>query len=122
MKLFVVTLGVALIGLVGCGGDDAPGPAVPAGSEGERIVRANACASCHGADGSGGVGPSWVGLFGSEVDLVDGSTVVADEAYLAESIRDPSAKRVAGYPVTMPTNRLTDDEIAAVVEFIKSLQ
>lgn len=107
------------MGLAACGDDGAPSAREePAGV---RVVQAAGCATCHGADGSGGVGPSWVGLFGSDVELADGSRVVADEAYLSESISDPSAQRVAGFPVTMPMNRLTDDEIAAVVEYIKSL-
>jgi len=61
------------------------------------------------------------GLYGSEVGLADGSTVIADEAYLTESIRDPSAKQVARYGL-MPAYSLNDAEIQAVVEFIRSLQ
>jgi cytochrome c oxidase subunit 2 len=67
------------------------------------------------------VGPSWVGLFGSEVDLADGSTIIADRDYLVESIRDPSAERVAGYSVPMPAVSLSDAEIAAIVDYIASL-
>jgi len=62
-----------------------------------------------------------VGLSGSEVELSDGTTVVADEAYLFESIRDPAARIVDGYSVQMPRNSLTDDEIDEIVAFIGSL-
>ena len=90
-------------------------------SAGKRVALDAGCSSCHGPNGEGGAGPAWKGLYGSEVKLADGSKVVADEAYLTESIRDPSAKSVAGYGL-MPANSLDDSEIQAVVEFIKSLQ
>ena len=90
-------------------------------SSGERVVLDAGCTSCHGPNGEGGAGPAWKGLFGSKVKLADGSTVTADEAYLTESIRDPSAKQVAGYGL-MPANSLDDAENQAVVEFIRSLQ
>ena len=88
---------------------------------GQQVVLDAGCTSCHGPNGEGGAGPAWKGLYGSEVKLADGSTVIADEAYLTESIRNPSAKKVANYGV-MPANSLNDAEIEAVVEFIKSLQ
>lgn len=121
VKRLVAVIAVGMIAGAACGGDDASAPAATAGAAVDRLVRANGCASCHGADGSGGVGPSWIGLYGAEVELSDGSTVVADEEYLAESIRDPAAKRVAGYPVAMPSNDLTDEEISQIVEYITSL-
>lgn len=90
-------------------------------SAGAQIVMDAGCTSCHGPNGEGGAGPAWKGLYGSEVKLADGSKVIADEAYLTESIRDPSAKKVANYGL-MPANSLNDAEIQSVVEFIKSLQ
>jgi cytochrome c oxidase subunit 2 len=97
-----------------------------------------ACASCHSTDGSVLVGPSWLGLYGSETTLSDGSTVVADEAYIRNSILDPASQIVAGFEnVTMPTNfeeqfaaeqaKLLDssgaeiDIAADLVAYIKSL-
>jgi len=90
-------------------------------SAGAQVVLDAGCTSCHGPQGEGGAGPAWKGLYESEVKLADGSTAVADEAYLTESIRNPSAKQVAGYGL-MPANSLDDAEVQAVVEFIKSLQ
>ncbi|MGA0766576.1 MAG: c-type cytochrome, partial [Ilumatobacteraceae bacterium] len=40
------------------------------------------CASCHGEDGNGRVGPKWIGLADSQVTLNDGTVVTADDAYL----------------------------------------
>ena len=98
------------------------GPVLPApAARGRSIGRTNGCAACHGTHGEGGVGPAFTGLYGSAVTLADGSTVVADEAFLAESIRTPAASKVAGYDVDMPSNDLDDDEIAAVIAYIRAL-
>ncbi len=55
------------------------------------------CVGCHSVDGSEMTGPTWLGLFGSEESLADGTAVTVDEAYLRESILQPAAKIVAGY-------------------------
>lgn len=110
--------------LAACGGGSATAPTVPL-SPTERLgleaAQHAGCASCHGADFAGGVGPSWVGLAGSTRPLSDGSSVVADRAYLVESIAEPSAKRVSGYSLVMPSNSLSDDEIARIVDYIEAL-
>ena len=81
-------------------GDDAPaGDLSGDAAAGEAIARERGCAGCHGADFSGGIGPSWVGLYGSTVTLEDGSTVTADDAYLTRAIEDPSAERVADFAI-----------------------
>jgi mono/diheme cytochrome c family protein len=85
---------------------------------------ASQCISCHSVDGSQMVGPTWLGLYGEEVELEDGSIVVANEVYLTESIKDPNAKIVAGFPAgAMPPYGaiLTDQQIADLVAYIKSL-
>lgn len=89
-------------------------------------VSANNCLSCHSIDGSKMLGPTWQGLYGSEVQLADGSKVIADEAYILESIVDPNAKIHQGYPPgVMPatyTTLLTEQQINDIVEFIKTLE
>jgi cytochrome c oxidase subunit 2 len=102
-----------------CGGtDDALSEA---GARGKRTAAANGCAGCHGADGQGGVGPTWRGLAGSEVTLVDGTTIVADDAYLVRSIEEPGADLVADYALQMPRNRLGEQDVADIVAYIKDL-
>jgi cytochrome c oxidase subunit 2 len=56
--------------------------------------------------------------------LETGETVVADEAYLTDSMIDPRAKIVKGFKPVMPTfkGRLTAPDAAALVEYIKSLR
>ncbi|MGB8860082.1 MAG: cytochrome c [Ilumatobacteraceae bacterium] len=90
-------------------------------TEGRRLALNSGCAACHGSSGEGGVGPTWRGLYQSQITLEDGSTVTADDAYLFEAIRDPAAKKVKGYSV-MPPNSLNDAEVQAIVEYIKTLE
>jgi cytochrome c oxidase subunit 2 len=96
------------------------------GDQGMTIAQNSGCSACHSTDGSTLVGPTWQGLFGSEVTLTDGSTVTADEEYLRESIVDPNAKVVEGFqPNIMPQNfgeTLSDSNIEAVIAYIQSLQ
>ena len=107
--------------LAGCGGGGG-GSGLPAqAQEGREIARTHGCSACHGTNGQGGVGPAFTGLYGSQVTLADGSTVVADEAFLTESIRTPGAAKVEGYDIDMPSNDLDDAQIAAVIAYIRAL-
>ncbi|NLF13452.1 MAG: cytochrome c oxidase subunit II [Anaerolineaceae bacterium] len=94
----------------------------PAG-RGAMMVQDNGCTSCHSVDGTTLVGPSWQGVFGSERQLEDGSTVTADEEYLRRAILDPGSQVVAGFPNIMPAayNFLPEEDITAMVEYIKTL-
>ena len=91
--------------------------------QGEALFTQLACVTCHLPDGSGR-GPSLVGVFGSQVALEDGSTVMADESYLRESILTSQAKTVKGYEHVMPTFQglINEDGVAALIEYIKSMQ
>ncbi len=92
---------------------------------GESTAQAAGCLACHSVDGSKSVGPTWKGLFGSERTLSDGTKVTADEAYLKESILEPKAKVVEGYPGIMPTNfgeTLSELDIQALIAYIRSLK
>lgn len=91
--------------------------------QGEQLFQQNGCASCHQASGAG-IGPSLNGLFGSQVQLEDGTTVTADETYLRESILQPAAKIVKGYQNVMPSfqGRVTDEQLIALIAYIKSLK
>lgn len=107
---------IAAVVLSACGGNDSAND-----HPGKAIARSNGCAACHGSDGQGQVGPAFVGLFGSEVTLEDGSVVTADAEYLRRSVTDPDAQVVDGYNLPMPTTKLTDAEIDQIVAYIESL-
>ncbi len=81
------------------------------------------CASCHQQGGQGGRGPALQGLFGTQVKLANGQTVVADEVYIRESILNPQGQIVAGYQPIMPTfkGQVTEDQLVQLVAYIKSL-
>lgn len=121
------TLLAALViaGLASCAGDGDSGSSdlnlTPAGQAGWELAREQGCAACHGADGEGNVGPAFAGLYGSEVALQDGSTVVADDDYLIRSIKDPNADKVEGYNLPMPGNDLSDAEIASILDYLREI-
>jgi len=89
---------------------------------GSKLFNGMGCPACHKPDGSGRC-PSLVGLYGSTVHLATGNTVVADEAYIRESIVEPQAKIVAGYGSLMPTykGQVTEEDLVQLVEYIKWL-
>jgi len=103
----------------------------PAGGEGglaargAELAKSRGCVGCHTIDGSPLVGPTWKGLFGHRVAvLTDGTKreVTADEAYIKRSIKEPGADVVEGFAPIMPDLGLSDDEIEAVVAYIKTLR
>ncbi|HUO33161.1 MAG TPA: cytochrome c oxidase subunit II [Bryobacteraceae bacterium] len=91
-------------------------------STGEKLFQDLACANCHHLNDQGRC-PNLRNLFGSAVPLSDGRTVKADEAYIRESILNPSAKVVAGYQPIMPTFQglVTEEGVLQLIEYIKSL-
>jgi cytochrome c oxidase subunit II len=90
---------------------------------GKVFVAQSGCGGCHSIDGSKLTGPTWRGLFGSQVPLSNGQTVTANEAYLTESIKDPNAKIVAGFPANvMPQFNLSDQQLKSIVAYIETLK
>ena len=90
--------------------------------KGMQLAQSNGCLSCHSVTGEKIVGPSWKGLYGSPQELEAGATVTADEAYLKESIVNPGAKIVKGFPNVMPPYKtLNDEQLDAIIAYIKSL-
>jgi cytochrome c oxidase subunit II len=106
------------IALVGCGSSSPAGDA----TAGKALFSSQGCSHCHKLDDRDFIGPNLVGLFGSKVALTDGSTVVADRAYLVESIVNPGAKKVAGKSAVMPPKVLTTQQVDDLVAFIVSLR
>ncbi len=92
--------------------------------QGRRVAAEQGCFKCHTIDGTKFTGPTWLNMFGRTEKLITGEKIVVDEAYMTESIMDPLAKIVEGYAPVMPSfqNKLAGPEIAALVEYMKSLR
>lgn len=89
---------------------------------GEKLFSDLACNTCHMTE-SQGRGPMLTNLFNKPVELQNGQTVVADEAYLRESIVNPQAKVVAGFQPIMPTFQglVTEEQLLQLISYVKSL-
>jgi cytochrome c oxidase subunit 2 len=90
---------------------------------GEKLFSDLACNTCHRPD-SAGRGPVLTGLFGQTVTTQAGDAVIVDEAYVRESILNPSAKVTAGYQPIMPTFQglVSEEGLLELIEYVKSLQ
>lgn len=89
---------------------------------GARLFNELACNTCH-LDTGQGRGPSLKDIIGKPVELADGSTVIADEAYLRESILNSQAKVVQGFQPLMPTFQglISEEGLVALIEHVRSL-
>ncbi|QDT87946.1 Cytochrome c oxidase subunit 2 precursor [Gimesia chilikensis] len=89
---------------------------------GEYFYKSRGCIQCHSLDGTPKNGPTFKGLFKSERKFADGSTGVADENYIRQSILEPQSQVVAGFRPIMPTfkGQLTDQDITAIIAFIEA--
>jgi cytochrome c oxidase subunit 2 len=87
---------------------------------GFELFRRLGCSGCHD-QGSSVHAPDLRGVFGRTVHLSDGRAVVADEAYLRDSILLPKRDVVAGYEPIMPSFQGQVDEagLAALIAFLK---
>lgn len=99
------------------------------GAAGESMVEAGArqfealgCATCHKLQ-SGGRGPTLTGVYGGTEQLASGETINVDEAYIRESILQPTARIVNGYQPIMPTfqGQISEETLLQLITYIKSL-
>ena len=92
----------------------------------KKLITNSGCTGCHSLDGSDGVGPTWKGLFGTDRKLSDGSSVLVNEEYLIDSIKNPNAEIVDSYPANvMPqayADQFSEDEINNIVAFIEVVE
>ena len=117
-----VAVVLGLLSLVGCGNSTSERLDPGLVAEGKAVAERYGCVACHSLDGSILYGPTWKGLYGSEVVFTDGSKAIADEVYIREAIRDPAARVVAGWQFVMPALSPTSGrEIEAILAYIKSL-
>jgi cytochrome c oxidase subunit 2 len=80
------------------------------------------CNACHNSKPDAR-GPNLVNVYGSKLALSSGGTVLADDAYLRQSILNPSEHITQGYAPIMPTyqGQVSEEGIISLVEYIKNL-
>jgi len=92
-------------------------------AQGQKLFDHYGCVTCHVTDQQGRA-PSLTNVFGHLVQLEDGRTVIADEAFLRESILNPSANAVKGYQANiMPVfqGQINEEGLLKLIVYIKSL-
>lgn len=98
------------------GGSDSPA------AQGEKLFQSLGCATCHRAD-TQGRGPVLTGVFGKPQRIQGVGDVLADEAYLRESITNPAAKVVEGFQPIMPSyqGQVSEEQLLQLIAYIRSL-
>lgn len=96
-------------------------PGEPAAVTGRKLFEQLGCDRCH-KPAAGTLGPSLRGLLGRRIELESGGSLVADEAYIRESILNPKAKVVAGYKPSMPTFQglISEEGLHQIMAYLKS--
>lgn len=92
---------------------------------GHELLEQHGCLGCHSLDGTARVGPSFKGVWGRNVTVFSAGkerTITVDESYLRRSILEPNSDLVKGFPPVMPPLSLKEDEIRAMVEYLKALK
>lgn len=106
---------------------DSTKPVVP-GAKGKQLVQVNGCIACHSLDGSKLIGPTFRGVYGHNVVVVtDGKEreITGDDEYIKRSIYEPNADVVKGYiqgQMISYKEQLSDDEVAEIIEYLKTLK
>jgi cytochrome c oxidase subunit 2 len=91
--------------------------------QGQKEFQQLGCATCHLLDTQGRC-PNLRGLYNKPVQLSTGDTVIANDAYIRESILEPNAKIVSGFePNVMPNfkGQVSEEQVIQLIAFIKSL-
>jgi len=90
---------------------------------GERLFASMGCNACHSGNAAAR-GPNLAGVYGTKLTLTDGSQVQVNDAFLRDSILNPSQHVTAGFAPIMPTyqGQISEDGLIDLVEYIKNLQ
>jgi cytochrome c oxidase subunit 2 len=87
-----------------------------------RLFNSMGCNACHSGSAAAR-GPNLAGVFGSKLQLANGSQVQVNEAYLRDAILNPSQHVTAGFAPIMPTyqGQISEDGLIDLVEYLKTL-
>lgn len=95
---------------------------------GYKLLDKNGCVACHSVDGTKSVGPTFKGLYGSNVEITTNGVdhkIIADNSYITTSILEPNKDIVKGFsPNIMQSYKgiITDKDIQLVVDYLKTLK
>jgi len=92
---------------------------------GLELLRTKGCLGCHTTDGTQKVGPTFKGLYGSQVTVATNGkerTILADEDYLKRSVLEPAADIAKGYPNIMPKLPMSKEELDQIVDYLETLK
>jgi len=91
---------------------------------GKKLFTEQTCNTCHSLDGTKLIGPSFKGLYNRKGKLTGGAEYLADDEYLTESILNPQAKLVDGFPPIMIPykGKLDTDQVKSLIEYIKTIK
>jgi len=139
----LLIMGIGLLAVASSGGSDRASmggpPSVPTTQNAPGSARGNdetlidigrvasekhACLLCHSTDGTDLEGGTWLGLYGSTIDLRSGERATVDDAFIRSSILRPGEHVRAGRPDQMPSyqGRVSQRELDGLVAYIKSLR
>jgi len=89
---------------------------------GERLFASMGCNACHSGSPTAR-GPNLAGVYGSRIQMANGTTQLATDGFLRDTILNPSQHVPAGYAPIMPTyqGQISEDGLIDLVEYIKQL-
>lgn len=89
---------------------------------GERLFASLGCNSCH-SGAADAHGPNLAQIYGGKLQMANGSFVTVDDAFLRDTILNPTMHQVAGYAPIMPTyqGQISEEGLIDLVEYIKNL-
>lgn len=88
-----------------------------------KLLYQQLCITCHSVESKGLTGPAWNDVYMSMQPMSDGTSMMADDDYIRESIYYPAKRIVQGYSNVMPSfqGQLTDKQVSAIISYMKTL-
>ncbi|HEX6060915.1 MAG TPA: cytochrome c [Candidatus Limnocylindria bacterium] len=118
MRLFALALAACVLA-VGCAEPRATEPV----ARGAQVYREKSCATCHQIGTDGGSGGPTLTHIGTVADTRKPGTSAED--YVRQSVLDPGAYVVPGYPDTMPrglTRGMSQEDFDDLVRYLLTLR